>query len=73
MASATGRRIRREIDRIEQAIRGVDESVIQAHGSLQGCLARIVELRAALPTAPAEAMIDGFTVWRSPRLSGGLF
>ena len=73
MASATGRRIRREIDRIEQAIRGVDESVIQAHGSLQGCLARIVELRAALPTAPAEAMIDGFTVWRSTRLSRGLF
>ena len=71
-ASATGRRIRREIDRIEQAIRGMDESVIQAYGSLQGCLARIVELRAALPTAPSEAMIDGFTVWRSPRLSGGL-
>ena len=72
-ASATGRRIRREIDRIEQAIRGMDESVIQAYGSLQGCLARIVELRAALPTAPSEAMIDGFTVWRSPRLSGGLY
>ena len=71
-ASATGRRIRRKIDRIEQAIRGMDESVIQAYGSLQGCLARIVELRAALPTAPSEAMIDGFTVWRSPRLSGGL-
>ncbi len=72
-ASATGRRIRREIDRIEQGIRGVDESVIQAHGSLRGCLARIAKLRAALPTAPAEAMIDGFTVWRSTRLSGGLF
>ena len=72
-ASAAGHRIRREIDRIEQAIRGMDESVIQAYGSLQGCLARIVELRAALPTAPSEAMIDGFTVWRSPRLSGGLY
>ena len=71
--SATGRRIRREIDRIEQGIRGRDESVTQAYGSLQGCLARIVELRAALPTAPSEAMIDGFTVWRSSRLSGGLF
>ena len=71
--AATGRRIRREIDRIEQAIRGMDESVIQAYGSLRGCLARLVELRAALPTAPSEAMIDGFAVWRSPRLSGGLF
>ena len=72
-ASATGREIRREIDRIEQAIRGMDDSVIEEHGSLRGCLARIVELRAALPTAPSEAMIDGFTVWRSPRLSEGLF
>ena len=73
MASATGRRIRREIERIEQGIRGRDESVIEEHGSLRGCLARLAELRAALPTAPSEAMIDGFTVWRSTRLSGGLF
>ena len=71
-ASPSGRRIRREIERIEQAIRRTDESVIQAYGSLQGCLERIVELRAALPTAPSEAMIDGFTVWRSDRLSGAL-
>ncbi len=72
-ASGTGREIRREIDRIERAIRGADQRVIQIHGSLRGCLARLVELRAALPTAPSEAMIDGFTVWRSSRLSGGLF
>ncbi len=72
-AFGTGREIRREIDRIERAIRGADQSVIQIHGSLRACLARLVELRAALPTAPAEAMIDGFTVWRSFRLSGGLF
>ena len=68
-ASSTGRGIRREIERIEQAIRRNDESVIQSHGGLKGCLARIVELRAALPAAPSEAMIDGFTVWRSGRLS----
>ena len=72
-SSATGREIRRDIERIEQGIRGRDESVIEEHGSLRGCLARLAELRAALPTAPSEAMIDGFTVWRSTRLSGGLF
>ena len=71
--AATGRRIRREIDRIEQGIRSMDDGVIAIHGNLQGCLARLAELRAALPTAPAEAMIDGFAVWRSHRLSGGLF
>ena len=72
-ASATGREIRRDIERIEQGIRGRDESVIEEHGSLRGCLARLAELRAALPTAPSEAMIDGFTVWRSSRLSGDVF
>ena len=71
-ATATGRRIRREIDRIEQGIRGGDDEVIQAYGNLRGCLARLVELRAALPTAPSEALIDGYTVWRSARLSEGL-
>ena len=71
-ASATGREIRREIERIEQGIRGRDESVIEEHGSLRGCLARLTELRAALPTAPSAAMIDGFSVWRSTRLSGDL-
>ena len=71
--SPTSRRIRREIERIEQGIRGRDESVIGRYGRLQDCLARLAELRAALPTAPSEAMIDGFTVWRSRRLSGDLF
>jgi len=72
-ASATGREIRREIERIEQGIRRRDESVIGEHGSLRGCLVRLAELRTALPTAPSEAMIDGFTVWRSSRLSGDVF
>ena len=72
-ASATGREIRRDIERIEQGIRCRDESVIGEHGSLRGCLERLAELRAALPTAPSEAMIDGFTVWRSSRLSGDVW
>ena len=72
-ASATGREIRGEIEGIEQGIRGRDESVIGRYGRLQDCLARLAELRASLPTAPSEAMIDGFTVWRSTRLSRGLF
>ena len=72
-APATGREIRREIERIEQGIRGRDESVTQEHGSVRGCLARLAELRAALPTAPSAAMIDGFTVWQSRRLSGDLY
>ena len=72
-ASATGREIRRDIERIEQGIRRRDEGVIGEHGSLRGCLVRLAELRAALPTAPSEAMIDGFTVWRSLRLPGDPF
>ena len=71
--SSTGREIRREIEGIEQGIRGRDESVIGRYGSLRGCLVRLAELRAALPTALSEAMIDGFTVWRSRRLSGDPF
>ena len=71
--SATGRAIRRDIERIEQGIRSRDESVTGEYGSLRGCLVRLTELRAALPTARSEAMIDEFTVWRSSRLSGDLF
>ena len=71
--SATGREIRREIERIEQGIRSRDKSVTGRYGSLRGCLVRLAELRAALPTAPSEAMIDGFAVWRSTRLAGDPF
>ncbi|MYC98746.1 MAG: hypothetical protein F4X13_05695 [Gammaproteobacteria bacterium] len=71
--SATGREIRRDIERIEQGIRSRDDSVIEEHASLRGCLVRLAELRTALPTAPSEAMIDGFTMWRSPRLPGDPF
>ncbi len=72
-ASATGREIRREIERIEQGIRGRDKRVTGRYGSLRGCLVRLAELRAALPTAPSEAMIDGYTVWRSARIPGDPF
>ncbi|WP_420448061.1 hypothetical protein [Candidatus Palauibacter sp.] len=72
-ASATGREIRREIEQIEQGIRGRDKRVTGRYGSLRGCLVRLAELRDALPAAPSEAMIDGFTVWRSTRLSGDPF
>ena len=71
--SATGREIRREIKGIEQGIRGRDKRVTGRYGSLRGCLVRLAELRAALPTALSEAMIDGSTVWRSRRLSGDPF
>ena len=71
--SATGREIRREIERIEQGIRGRDRRVTGRYGNLRGCLVRLAELRAELPTAPSEAMIDGFMVWWSRRLSGDLF
>ena len=71
--SATGREIRREIERIEQGIRGRDKRVTGRYGSLRGCLVRLAELRESLPTAPSEAMIDDFTVWRSARLPGDPF
>ena len=72
-SSATGREIRRDIERIEEGIRRRDENVIEKQGSIRGCLIRLAELRAALPTAPSEAVIDDFTVWRSTRLPGDPF
>ena len=71
--SATGREIRREIERIEQGIRGRDKRVTGRYGSLRGCLVRLAELREALPAAPSEAMIDDFTVWQSARFPGDPF
>ena len=69
--SATGRQMRREIEVIERGIRSRDESVIGRYGRIKHCLTRLAELRVALPTAPSEAMIDRFTVWRSSRFSEG--
>ena len=62
---------RREIARIEQAIRGMDDAVIDKHGGLQGCLERIVEPKDRLRSARPGTAIDGFTTWRSSRLPGG--
>ena len=62
---------RREIAQIEQAIRGMDDAVIEKHGGLQGCLERIVELKDLLRSARPGTAIDGFTTWRSSRLPGG--
>ena len=62
---------RREIARIEQAIRGMDDAVIDKHGGLQGCLERIVELKDRLRSARPGTTIDGFAAWRSSRLPGG--
>ena len=45
--------------------------MIGRYGRIRDCLTRLAELRAALPTAPSEAMIDRFTVWRSRRFSEG--
>ena len=63
-----GRAARCDIDRIEQAIRGMDDAVIEKHGGLQGCLQRIVELKDLLRSSRPGTTIDGFTTWRSIRL-----
>ena len=60
-----------EIARMEQAIRGMDDAVIEKHGGLQGCLERIVELKDLLRSSRSGTAIDGFTTWRSSRLPGG--
>ena len=70
-AREPGRAARCEIDRIEQAIRGMDDAVIEKHGGLQGCLERIVELKDRLRSSRPGTAIDGFTTWRSSRLPGG--
>ena len=70
-ACEPGRAARCEIARIEQAIRGMDDAVIEKHGGLQSCLKRIVELKDLLRSARPRTAIDGFTTWRSSRLPGG--
>ena len=65
--------IREEITRIKQAVRGMDEALVEELGGLQGCLIRIVELKDRLGSARPGTVIDGFATWRSRRLRGGLF
>ncbi len=64
---------RREIVRIEQAIRKKDERVLKEYGDLQACLKRIVELKDLHRSSSPGTMIHGFATWRSRRLPGGRF
>ena len=64
---------RREIARIEQAIRAKDERVLKEYGDLQACLKRIVELNDLHRSSSPGTMIHGFATWRSRRLPGGGF
>ena len=64
---------RREIVRIEQAIRAKDERVLKEYGDLQACLKRIVELNDLHRSSSPGTLIHGFATWRSRRLPGGGF
>ena len=64
---------RREIVRIEQAIRAKDERVLKEYGDLQACLKRIVELNDLHRSSTPGTLIHGFATWRSKRLPGGGF
>ena len=64
---------RREIVRIEQAIRKKDDRVLKEYGDLQACLKRIVELNDLHRSSTPGTMIHGFATWRSRRLPGGGF
>ena len=65
---------RREIARIEQAIRAKDERVLEEYGDLAGLpqADRRTEPTSTDPRLP-EPMIHGFATWRSRRLPGGRF
>ena len=64
--------IREEIARIKQAVRGMDDALVEQLGGLQGCLVRIVELEDGLRSARPRTAIDGFAAWRSRRIPGGM-
>ena len=63
--------VRREIARAENAIRGMDEAAVDELGGLNGCLHRLVEMRALLRSGLPGGMIHGYSVWRSSRFPGG--
>ena len=62
-----------EIVRIERAIRGKDDALVEELGGLQGCLVRIVELKNRHRSASPAGTIGGFAAWRSSRFPGGGF
>ncbi|MCY4647119.1 MAG: hypothetical protein OXE73_09605 [Gammaproteobacteria bacterium] len=65
--------IREEITRIKRAVRGMDDTLVEELGGLQGCLVRIVELEDRLGSARPRTAIDGFATWRSRRVSGDMY
>ena len=62
-----------EIARIERAIRGRDDELVEELGGLQGCLLRIVELKNTRRSASPAGTIGRFAAWRSSRFPGGGF
>ena len=72
-AREPSRAARREIVRIEQAIRAKDDRVLTEYGDLQACLKRIVELNDLHRSSSPGTLIHGFATWRSRRLPGGGF
>jgi hypothetical protein len=71
----TGRRaewiaLASEAARVENAVRGMDDAMVEALGGLNACLCRLVEMRQLLRSTRPERMIDAHSVWRSRHLSG---
>ena len=70
-ARESHRAARREIARIEQAIRGMDDAAVETLGGLNGCLDRLVEIEEQASAARPARAVDRFAVWRSSRFRGG--
>ena len=70
VAGEPGDGLSEEIARVERAVRGMDDALVEELGGLQGCLLRIVELKNQLRSASPAGMIDGFAAWRSSRFPG---
>ena len=68
--AGTAAAARREVARVENAIRGMDDATVEELGGLNGCLRRLVEMRDLLRSARPEGTIDAHSVWRSTRLFG---
>ena len=59
----------REIARIEQAILKGNDRVLDEYGDLQGALKRIGELKNLARKGSDKTIIEGFSTWRSRRVS----
>ena len=66
----TAAAVRREIVRVENAIRGKDEAKERELGGLNGCIHRLVEMKDLLRSGLPGGVIDGYSVWRSSRFAG---